>query len=231
MEVLAHREMLDLGCLAQQVRKLFAVLDHDRRLHSFRHGDARYPLLHYNGGVDEGRLLDPAGPGAQREVVVTFPLDDEAIAVLSERLGPGFSVRDMRADGPPADLVLAPPCSPQAIGHLKRAYLGAQLVIVELDDLLRGVELRGPVSRSLAAGADAYYVAPSTEALGAFLSALSRDPSVATREVAATSTRRGLEASQSDEVRTKKIRESKTTNPTEAVRRGREKRPDRAPDP
>jgi hypothetical protein len=107
-----------------------------------------------------------------RHVVVAFPLGDEAVAVLSGRLGDGFAVRDIRADGPPADIVLAPPCSPQAIAHLKDQFPGSAVVIVELEDLLRGVSLGGPVSRSLAAGADAYYVAPSTEALGAFLAAL-----------------------------------------------------------
>lgn len=107
-----------------------------------------------------------------RHLVVAFPLGDDAVAVLGERLGRQFSVRDVRADGPPPDIVLAPPCSPQAIGHLKREFGGAAVVIVELEDLLRGVNLGGPVSRSLAAGADAYYVAPSMEALGAFLAAL-----------------------------------------------------------
>ena len=95
------------------------------------------------------------------------------MSVLADRLGSGFSVSDIRTAGaPPADIVLAPPCSPQAIGHLKTQFPGAVVVIVELEDLLRGVALGGPVSRSLAAGADAYYVAPSTEALGSFLAAL-----------------------------------------------------------
>ena len=107
-----------------------------------------------------------------RHVVVAFPLGPDAVAVLADRLGSGFAVRDIRAGGRPADIVLAPPCSPQAIGHLKQQFPQAVLVIVELEDLLRDVKLGGPVSRSLAAGADAYYVAPSTEALGTFLGAL-----------------------------------------------------------
>ena len=107
-----------------------------------------------------------------RHLVVAFPLGPDAVAVLADRVGSGFAVRDIRADGPAADIVLAPPCSPQAIAHLKHQFPGAAVVIVELEDLLRGVDLGGPVSRSLAAGADAYYVAPSTEALGTFLSAL-----------------------------------------------------------
>ena len=107
-----------------------------------------------------------------RHLVVAFPLGDDAVAVLADRLGSGFAVRDIRADGPAADIVLAPPSSPQLIGHLKRQFPEAVVVITELEDLLRGVHLRGPVSRSLDAGADAYYVAKSTEALGTFLGAL-----------------------------------------------------------
>lgn len=107
-----------------------------------------------------------------RHLVVAFPLGDDAVAVLAERLGGGFAVRDIRSEGPPADIVLAPPSSPQLIGHLKRLHPGAVVVITELEDLLRGVALGGPVSRALDAGADAYYVARSTEALGSFLAAL-----------------------------------------------------------
>src|SRR4051812_7206120 len=110
-----------------------------------------------------------------RHLVVAFPLPAEAVSVIADRLGSGFAVRDIREEGPAADIVLAPPCSPQAIGLLKDQFPGAVVVIVELEDLLRGVDLGGPVSRALAAGADAYYVAPSTEALGAFLAALPLD--------------------------------------------------------
>lgn len=107
-----------------------------------------------------------------RHLVVAFPLGDDAVAVLADRLGSGFAVRDIRTDGPAADIVLAPPGSPQLIGRLKRQFPDAVVVITELEDLLRGVKLGGPVSRSLDAGADAYYVARSTEALGTFLGAL-----------------------------------------------------------
>src|SRR4051794_10715468 len=96
-----------------------------------------------------------AGVVPARHLVVAFPLGADAVAVLADRLGSGFAVRDIRADGPAPDIVLAPPCSPQAIAHLKGQFPGAAVVIVELEDLLRGVDLGGPVSRSLAAGADA----------------------------------------------------------------------------
>lgn len=107
-----------------------------------------------------------------RHLVVAFPLGDEAVAVLAERLGGGFAVRDIRTEGPAADIVLAPPSSPRLIGHLKRQFPDAVVVITELEDLLRGVDFGGPVRRALDAGADAYYVARSIEALGSFLGAL-----------------------------------------------------------
>ena len=107
-----------------------------------------------------------------RHLVVAFPLGDDAVAVLADRLGGGFAVRDIRTDGPAADIVVAPPSSPRLIGLLRRQFPGALVVITELEDLLHGVDLGGPVSRALDAGADAYYVAKSTEALGSFLAAL-----------------------------------------------------------
>jgi hypothetical protein len=116
--------------------------------------------------------MEPDVVRPARHLVVAFPLGADAIAVLADRLGSGFAVRDIRTDGPPPDVVLAPPSSPQLIGHLRHQFPGAVVVITELEDLLRGVHVGGPVSRALAAGADAYYVAPSTEALGAFLAAL-----------------------------------------------------------
>lgn len=109
-----------------------------------------------------------------RHLVVAFPLGDDAVAVLADRLGSGFAVRDIRAEGPPPDIVLAPPGSPQLIARLKHRFPEAVVVITELEDVARGVRLGGPVSRVLDAGADAYYVARSTQALGSFLGALPR---------------------------------------------------------
>lgn len=164
----------------------------------------------------------PTAGSRRRQLVVAFPLGDGAVAVLADRLGSDFVVRDIRTDGPSADIVLAPPCSPQAIGHLKRQYPDAAVVIVELEDLLRGVDLPGPVSRSLDAGADAYYVAPSTEALGDFLAALplaGREAIVAMDQPVALPPARASDASQVLE----RLREAATPESARA--------PDRAPDP
>lgn len=105
-------------------------------------------------------------------VVAAVPLKRRAKAFLSEQLGEGFDLLDIREAGSRADVVLCPPCSPQAVSRLTSAFPGASLVVMELQDLEHGIDIRGPVGRILDAGAAAYYIAPSAAALGEFLTAL-----------------------------------------------------------
>lgn len=105
-------------------------------------------------------------------VVAAVPLKRRAREHLAEALGAGFVLQDIRDAGEHADVVLCPPCSPQAIGRLVSAFPGARLVVVELQDLEHGIDIRGPVGRILDGGASAYYLAPSAAALGQFLTAL-----------------------------------------------------------
>lgn len=102
-------------------------------------------------------------------VVAAVPLKARARAYLSAELGDGFELVDIRDAGDHADLILCPPCSPQAIGRLTAAFPDARLIVMELRDLDHGIDIRGPVGRVLDAGAAAYYVAPSAAALGDFL--------------------------------------------------------------
>ena len=60
-----------------------------------------------------------------------------------------------------AAAVLAPPCSPQTLAALQRTYPSARVVVVELADDEHGIELGGPVMRSLEAGAEGYLTASS----------------------------------------------------------------------
>ena len=105
-------------------------------------------------------LVRPGGEPAV--VVVAFPLARGVVAALQSALGAAFSVVDIRAVGATADIVLSPSASPQAIGNLRRLFTDAKVLVVELDDLLLGVKIQGPVSRIMDAGADAYVVASST---------------------------------------------------------------------
>ena len=97
-------------------------------------------------------------------VVAALPLKRAARDHLARQLG-DVDVCDIRDDVFDADLVLAPSCSPQVIGILKRAYPTARLVVVELEDWELDVRLGGPVKRLLNAGADAYLTADSIKDL------------------------------------------------------------------
>lgn len=105
-------------------------------------------------------------------VVAAVPLKRRAREHLAGQLGDGFVLHDIRDAGDTADVVLCPPCSPQAVGRLRDAFPDARLVVIELQDLEHGIDIRGPVGRILDGGASAYYLAPSAAALGQFLAAL-----------------------------------------------------------
>lgn len=105
----------------------------------------------------------------RRRVVAAFRLSDAAVAHLESLVGGGCQIVDIRdADGRER-LVLAPPASPQVLGKLRAAFPDARVVMVELTDTEHDVRLGGPVTRALDAGADAYFVAGSLEALAGLL--------------------------------------------------------------
>ncbi len=76
---------------------------------------------------------------------------------------------DITHSTPDAVLVVCPPCSPQTIGALSRQFPKARVVITEVEDNEVGVDTKGPVTRSLDAGASAYLVAESIKHLAAML--------------------------------------------------------------
>lgn len=103
------------------------------------------------------------------EVVVAARLPAQALARLEESLGSGLRVVDITDASPDAVLILCPPCSPQTIGALRRQFPRARVVVVEVEDAELGVALKGPVSRSLDAGASAYLTAGSVQHLASML--------------------------------------------------------------
>jgi Domain of unknown function (DUF4111) len=109
---------------------------------------------------------------SRMHVVVAFSLGDADLARLQAGAGEGVEVRTIRQPGPPPELVLCPPSSPQLIGLVRRQFPRAEVMVVELEDWLRSKHVEGPITRTLNAGASTYYVAPSTEALGGFLTEL-----------------------------------------------------------
>lgn len=110
---------------------------------------------------------DGAGPPAVR-VVATTMLKADARARLSEQLGPGFVVVDLRKAPPSTDIVIAPVVSAQTISALKQMFPRARVVVTEVEDWDLKVFFPGPVRRAVDAGADGYVVAGDLAALAEF---------------------------------------------------------------
>jgi hypothetical protein len=110
-------------------------------------------------------------PVDRRPVVVcALPMKGRALSRLASKLG-DVRVVDVRETVEDATVVLAPSCSPQTLRALRRAYPGARLIVVELEDWDHDIELGGPVTRLRKAGADAYLAADSLEDLARQLTA------------------------------------------------------------
>lgn len=101
-------------------------------------------------------------------IVATTMLKQDARARLSEQLGPGFVVLDLRKAPRSADIVIAPVVSAQTISALKQMFPRARVVLTEVEDLRWGVSFPGPVQRAVEAGADGYVVAGDLTALAEF---------------------------------------------------------------
>lgn len=95
-------------------------------------------------------------------------LKADARARLSEQLGPGFLVLDLRKAPPSTDIVIAPVVSAQTISALKHMFPNARVVLTEVEDADLGVFFPGPVRRAVDAGADGYVVAADLAALAEF---------------------------------------------------------------
>jgi hypothetical protein len=102
-------------------------------------------------------------------VATAMPLSKAAVAFLEAQLGSGVEISDLRDAVEDCELLLAPPCSPQAIVRLRQAFPFAEVVILELSDDRYDIDIRGPVNRVLAAGAGQYPGARDADALVSFL--------------------------------------------------------------
>jgi hypothetical protein len=92
-------------------------------------------------------------------VVIASPVTSSALRALEHALGPGFEVSDIRVAPAESDLVVSRPCSPGAIGSLKRTFPDAQVLVV-------GPRLGCvPVARLRDAGADVYLAGASVAQL------------------------------------------------------------------
>ncbi|MEV7007469.1 hypothetical protein [Streptosporangium sp. NPDC051022] len=117
--------------------------------------------------VLHGAVVDPGTPEEADErppvdydgvtvVATAMKLSAAARMSLSTQLGAGYVVLDMNAAPATADVLLAPPISPQLIASLRSMFPKARLIITEIEDDELGVSYHGPVRRLLDAGAEAY---------------------------------------------------------------------------
>jgi DNA-binding NarL/FixJ family response regulator len=116
-----------------------------------------------------GDLVPLGARQPRRRVVVTFTLPAEARRLLSEVLGTGFDLVDIKLSEGDEDIVLVASSSRQLTGKLRAAFPDAALLVVEMEDIARGVELGGQVLRTLDAGADGYFVARSVDELASIV--------------------------------------------------------------
>ncbi|MEV6412986.1 hypothetical protein [Kribbella sp. NPDC051718] len=94
-----------------------------------------------------------------------MPLSTAARAELSETLGDGYVVVDIKDAPDTANLLLTPVVSGTLLGMLRGMFPQARILFTELHDDGHGISLSGPLSRIVAQQPDGYYVAHALDAL------------------------------------------------------------------
>lgn len=121
-----------------------------------------------------GKPGTEGGADATVLVVTAMPLSKLARAELSEMLGPGYAVVDLRSAPRSANIVLTPVVSGSALAILRGQFPQARILFTELHDDERGISFAGPLSRIVAQAPDGYFVAHSLDALTPVVQAESR---------------------------------------------------------
>ncbi|MEU4765138.1 hypothetical protein AB0H12_17965 [Actinosynnema sp. NPDC023794] len=139
-----------------------------------------------------------AGPGPSVHdvtvVATAMKLSRSARASLSAALGDDYIVLDLHAAPKTADVLLAPPGSPQLIGLLRSMFPKARVIVTEVEDDGLAVSYHGPVRRMLDAGADGYLTSTTIPRLAR---QLDHDVTRRRRLDAGGGTRTGIESSTS----------------------------------
>ncbi|GAA0589486.1 hypothetical protein HPO96_03740 [Kribbella sandramycini] len=107
-------------------------------------------------------------------VVTAMPLSEAARSELSDTLGDGYLVVDIKEAPPTANILLTPVVSGQLLGSLRAMFPEARILFTELHDDGHGISLEGPLARIVARGPDGYYVADALEALAPVVQSESR---------------------------------------------------------
>lgn len=103
--------------------------------------------------------------GSAVVVVTAMPLSESARSDLSEMLGDGYVVVDIKEAPSSANVLLTPVISGQLLGALRWQFPGARILFTELRDDGYGIDFAGPLSRIAAHGPDGYFVAHALESL------------------------------------------------------------------
>lgn len=99
-------------------------------------------------------------------VASAIKLTEPMRARLSEVLGEGFVVLDIRKAPSTANVVIAPRVSDMGLWGLRREFPDARILVSEIFDPAWGLDHRGPIHEALGADVDGYLLANSLEALG-----------------------------------------------------------------
>ncbi|MFE3451918.1 hypothetical protein ACFXJ8_23655 [Nonomuraea sp. NPDC059194] len=159
-------QRIDVARLPEDIVALIEALEPGADLVITRDGQS---IATISSTVDvlHGAIVDPGTPEAADEqppidydnvtvVATAMKLSKAARMSLSTQLGADYIVLDMLAAPATADVLLAPPGSPQLIAGLRSMFPKARVIITEIEDHELGVNYPGPVQRLLDAGAEAY---------------------------------------------------------------------------
>ncbi|TCO59480.1 hypothetical protein [Actinocrispum wychmicini] len=157
---------IDVSRLPDDVVELIDALRPGEDLVIMRDGDPVAVISSTRGALD-GAIIEPGSPDEAAEqpvmdydnvtvVATAMKLSTSARTALSAQLGADYIVLDLHTAPTTADVLLAPPASPQLIGGLRSMFPKARVIIAEIEDDTLGVSYRGPVRRMLDAGAETY---------------------------------------------------------------------------
>jgi hypothetical protein len=159
---------IDVAGLPEDIVALIDALQPGENLVVTRDG-ASIATISSSVDVVQGAIVDRDQPPIDYDgvtvVATAMKLSKAARMSLSTQLGADYIVLDMHAAPATADVLLAPPASPQLIARLRSIFPKARVIITEIEDEELGVNYQGPVQRLLNAGADAYLPATSVPRL------------------------------------------------------------------
>nr|QEO74104.1 hypothetical protein [uncultured bacterium] len=166
---------IDVTRLPKDVVELIDALGPGEDLVITRDGDPVAAISSTRGTLD-GAVIEPGSSDGAAEpplmdygnvtvVATAMKLSASARTALSAELGADYVVLDLHAAPATADVLLAPPASPQLVGSLRSMFPKARVVIPEVEDDVLGVSYLGPVRRMLDAGAETYLTSTTIPSL------------------------------------------------------------------